>query len=248
MRVSTAISAPFIVHSSPLLGQIDEPEDDIYDLFASYGNGRVYKNGSRTTFGLIIGTLIHDLYAVSQSITTAHIQHENSQLLVPSKSLCGKTVEGHQNIISCPISFKESSITKTHLLALFTPPSCMKDSQKILTTVQFVLGQLDEVFDLQRFIELVEQEKWDEEAATFIAFRQTILTMLVSSPDDDDLRERFSTYRTIVMELDDPVLLSAGLVPVLMDMAVHEFLSVETATRKLIGEHLVDHVDRNTLN
>ncbi|KAG8833661.1 hypothetical protein FRC18_003271 [Serendipita sp. 400] len=110
----------------------------------------------------------------------------------------------------------------------------MKDSQKILTTVQFVLGQLDEAFDLQRFIELVEQEKWDEEAAIFIAFRQTILTMLVSSPDDDDLRERFSTYRTIVMELDDPVLLSAGLVPVLMDMAVHEFLSVETETRKLI--------------
>ncbi|KAG8808404.1 hypothetical protein FRC17_003974, partial [Serendipita sp. 399] len=243
MEQPRLISAPFCVHSGPFLSPIDESTTDrhfIYDLFASTGRDRIYKNGSRATFGLVFGTLIHDLYTLSQSITATYLQDEDAQFLVvvpdfpmdsPSKSFGVKTIKRQEEINAYPISFSEDHITKAHLLALFTPPSAMSGSQRIMTTIQFILGQLDDSFNLQRFIELVEQEKWEEEAATFIAFRQTLLTMLISPPDED-IWEVLSTCRQIIIELNDPVLLSTGLVPILMDMAIHRFLSSDDASTK----------------
>ncbi|KAG8834461.1 hypothetical protein FRC17_008683 [Serendipita sp. 399] len=261
---SRATLPPFSVYSSSFLSQNDELGNVNEDLFACVGDDRVYRNGHRTSFGLVFGSLIHDLYAISQKLVSTHLQHEGTQLLVlsggttlfkPKLSSCTLgnnkplylskygSLNRARNILdfsdspSKSIGGREDEVTKAHILALFTPPPAMSGAQRIMTTIQFVLSQLDEIFDLQRLIELVEQEKWEEEAVTFIAFRQTILTMLISPPDED-IWETLSTCRQIVIDLNDPVLLSAGLVPILMDMAIHRFLSSDDAgtkgTKKLI--------------
>jgi len=48
-----------------------------------------------------------------------------------------------------PITFKDSSITLRHVLALFTPPPAMQGSSAILGTVQLIVSQLRPPFDLQ---------------------------------------------------------------------------------------------------
>ncbi|KAG8851623.1 hypothetical protein FRB91_007582 [Serendipita sp. 411] len=136
--------------------------------------------------------------------------------------------------IRCPLFFDEDTLTKAHILALFVPSQGTEGRQKILSTIQCVLGLLPDQFSLQRFIELVDQEKWDDEAANFIATRQTLLALLVSQAGEFS-RQPTASYDEVIVDLSDPVLLGTGMVPVLLDMALCEFLSSNTNRRKLIG-------------
>jgi len=49
-----------------------------------------------------------------------------------------------------PIVFTEASVTLRHILALFTPPEKMPGASSILGTIQLIISQLEEPFDLQR--------------------------------------------------------------------------------------------------
>ncbi|KAG8822191.1 hypothetical protein FRC19_006424 [Serendipita sp. 401] len=152
--------------------------------------------------------------------------------------------------IRCPLSFNEDTLTKAHILALFVPNQGTEGRHKILSTIQCVLGLLPDQFSLQSeytvfeelhnpknyrsgFIELVDQEKWDDEAANFIATRQTLLALLVSQAGEFS-KQPTALYDEVIVDLSDPVLLGTGMVPVLLDMVLCEFLSSNTNRRKLI--------------
>jgi len=49
-----------------------------------------------------------------------------------------------------PIVFTEARVTLGHIQALFTPPEKMKEASSILGTIQLIISQLEEPFDLQR--------------------------------------------------------------------------------------------------
>jgi hypothetical protein len=137
-------------------------------------------------------------------------------------------------------------------------------SSRILTTVQYVVSQLstEGPFDLQgmherslcfsarfhmtkfpAFIQLIEQEKWDDEGATFIALRQTLLTSLLAPYEDDldhaNVQSIFNSLSKVVLDLTDPILCSTRLDGVLMDMALHAFLnpSIDQTERTMIGKN-----------
>jgi hypothetical protein len=48
-----------------------------------------------------------------------------------------------------PIVFTEASVTLGHIQALFTPPEKMPGASSILGTVELIISQLEEPFDLQ---------------------------------------------------------------------------------------------------
>jgi hypothetical protein len=77
---------------------------------------------------------------------------------------------------------------------------------------------------------MVDQENWNEEAANFMALRQTLLTRLLSpiseEPHDD--------WRITMVDLTDPVLRSTGLDCSILDVALHDFVQGD-AGKKLIG-------------
>ena len=49
-----------------------------------------------------------------------------------------------------PIVLTEASVSLRHIQALFTPPEKIPGASSILCTVQLIISQLDEPFDLQR--------------------------------------------------------------------------------------------------
>jgi hypothetical protein len=85
---------------------------------------------------------------------------------------------------------------------------------------------------------LVDEEKWDDEGATFMALRQTLLTALLAPPPDAT-RNPLWMERISVLDLTDPVLASTGLDTVLMDMALREFVVPVEGTKKLIGQPVI---------
>ena len=80
----------------------------------------------------------------------------------------------------------------------------------------------------------MEQEKWEDEAATFVALRQTLLTRLISL-DDDDFYTIASESGSIVLDLTDIILASAGVTDALALMAIDSFLARSTRREKLLG-------------
>jgi hypothetical protein len=93
---------------------------------------------------------------------------------------------------------------------------------------------------------LVDEEKWDDEGATFMALRQTLLTALLTPPPDAN-RSPFWMERVSLLDLTDPVLASTGLDTVLMDMTLREFMVPVEGTKKLIGWcHTMGILDTDT--
>ena len=84
----------------------------------------------------------------------------------------------------------------------------------------------------------MDEEKWDDEGATFMALRQTLLTAVLSPPPDAT-RNPFWMERVSVLDLTDPILASTGLDTVLMDMALREFMVPVEGTRKLVGQPVI---------
>jgi hypothetical protein len=68
----------------------------------------------------------------------------------PRKLRCIADAYASMNRSTLPISFEETEITLKHLLAIFTPPSSMRGGGKILNSVEYIVSQLGEPFDLQR--------------------------------------------------------------------------------------------------
>jgi len=73
-----------------------------------------------------------------------------SHLIRHRKPRCIAEAYASINYPILPISFEEPDITLKQLLALFTPPSSMRGGSKILNSVEYVVSQLREPFDLQR--------------------------------------------------------------------------------------------------
>jgi hypothetical protein len=58
-------------------------------------------------------------------------------------------IYGARGWLAVPITFTANRVTLGHILNLFKPSSEMKDHTAILGTVQLILSQLREPFDLQ---------------------------------------------------------------------------------------------------
>jgi hypothetical protein len=101
---------------------------------------------------------------------------------------------------------------------------------------------------LSAFIQLIEQEKWDDEGAAFIALRQTLLTGLLASYGDDldntSVQSSLHSLNKVMLDLTDPILCSTRLDGVLMDMALHAFLnpSINQTERTMISKSLFAYV------
>ncbi|KAG8769983.1 hypothetical protein FRC16_006511 [Serendipita sp. 398] len=104
-----------------------------------------------------------------------------------------------------------------------------------LNAINHVIGQLEELFDLQRFNRLVEEEKWDSDGESFMALRQTILAELLSSQDDIQLSSIFDSQQEIVVDLSDPILSKTRLDEVLMDIVLWSFLKHHEGKKSLVG-------------
>jgi len=77
---------------------------------------------------------------------------------------------------------------------------------------------------------MVDQENWSEEAANFLALRQTLLTRLLSLTLEELPEDRQMT----VVDLTDAVLRNTGLDSAIMDVALHDFVQ-SPGGKKLIG-------------
>jgi hypothetical protein len=77
---------------------------------------------------------------------------------------------------------------------------------------------------------MVDQENWSEDAANFIALRETLLTRLLSPTSE----EPHEDGRMTVIDLTDPVLRSTGLDTSILDIALHDFVQ-SPGGKKLIG-------------
>jgi hypothetical protein len=82
--------------------------------------------------------------------------------------------------------------------------------------------------------ELVGKEDWSSCGESFIALRQTIFTMLVSSNGIISPPSSYAQGETIV-DLTDPILSDTGLICVLMDMVLRRFLQTG-APQKMVGQ------------
>lgn len=131
-----------------------------------------------------------------------------------------------------PLSIRESGIRLEDIIEICTPPSETVGHSKIVNTVRHVVSQLSEPFDLQRFIELVDQEKWDEDGASFMALRQTLLTTLI--PVDQDLETSLSHFSKIIIDLTDPLLSTTKIDATIFHIVLRELMTAEPKERRLI--------------
>lgn len=89
------------------------------------------------------------------------------------------------------------------------------------------------------FIELVNGEKWTEEGETFMALRQTLLTALISSDEEDQMLQQFRMGDTVLVDLSDFILSSTEMNVPLIDLVLEKFLRCRpTHSRSMIGESL----------
>jgi hypothetical protein len=159
---------------------------------------------------------------------------------------------GNQGRIS-PLRIRESSIQLQDIIELCNPPPYTNGGSKIINTIHHVVSQLSEPFDLQRmssspalvlyhifnlcvqgFIELVDQEKWDEDSASLIALRQTILTTLIST--DQEAESDLSRFEKIIVDLTDPILSATQLDATLFNMVLREFVDTGNGETGIIGK------------
>lgn len=86
------------------------------------------------------------------------------------------------------------------------------------------------------FIELVNEEKWTEEGETFMALRQTILTSLICSDDEDLLSQYFRMGDTVLVDLSDFLLSSTGIDASIVALVLEKFLQYRPPnSRSIIG-------------
>ncbi|KIM20705.1 hypothetical protein M408DRAFT_124315 [Serendipita vermifera MAFF 305830] len=222
--------------------------------------GNLCWNNAINSIGLVSGTVEDEIVPILRRLVASHLADTASKVLIlhtnhsaiagdscplltplwpPPRVLVSpqaseRILTGYQtfNGSVTPISFPDTSLTLRHVLAIFTPPHDMPGGSTILGTVQYILSQLQEPFDLQRFGELVDGETWSEEGATFIALRQTLLTKLLSPAGDEDPEDM--VRQITLVDLTDSVLNSTRLDSAIMDIAVHNFLRHSTE-RKTIG-------------
>ena len=79
----------------------------------------------------------------------------------------------------------------------------------------------------------MNNETWDEEGQVFMAMRTTLLAMLLSA--SSTWSDSLPSQRVIV-DLSDPILSSASLDHIMMDMALQQFLVSSSGGRKMIGK------------
>ncbi|CCA74037.1 hypothetical protein PIIN_07991 [Serendipita indica DSM 11827] len=128
------------------------------------------------------------------------------------------------------LTFRESDIRIQHLLALLTASPDAPPSSRILNAIRHITGRLTFPFDLQRFNELVEDERWDEEGQNYAASRQTLLGLLVDEPGSDLTQKK----RELLVDLTDPWLSELALDSVLFTMLISKFIKSSPFRRKLI--------------
>lgn len=131
-----------------------------------------------------------------------------------------------------PLRIRESDIQLQDILELCAPPAGTHGEIKIIYKLHHIVSQLSGPFDLQRFIELVDQENWDEDAASFMALRQTLLTTLVSM--DQDREVELSQFEKVIIDLTDPILSASRLDVVILQMALRVFLASGTRQETLL--------------
>jgi hypothetical protein len=78
----------------------------------------------------------------------------------------------------------------------------------------------------------VDQEKWSDEGANFMALRQTLLTKLLSPAGEDELEE--TSRRITLVDLTDPILQSTGIDNAIMTIAIRDSIRSNPG-RKMIG-------------
>ncbi|KAG8834462.1 hypothetical protein FRC17_008684, partial [Serendipita sp. 399] len=163
----------------------------------------------------------------------ANLGYPTTVLISPRSLEDVYDVYSEESIDVTPLLFHEANIKFRHILSLFQPPSGNPGSARITNSINHIVNQLRRSFDLQRFIELVDEEKWDDDGATFVALRQTILTELVSGNSVKD-NSLFSRSREILVDLTDPLLSATGFDGVILDMALHRFLAANKNRKKLL--------------
>jgi hypothetical protein len=85
-------------------------------------------------------------------------------------------------------------------------------------------------------IEMIERENWREDAQSFLAVRMSILTALLSSPQELKQPDAaFSPSDDIFLDLADPMLSNTGLDNILMDMYLHQFICDSSRGRSMLG-------------
>ncbi|KIM23607.1 hypothetical protein M408DRAFT_252184 [Serendipita vermifera MAFF 305830] len=223
---------------------------------------RFYWNKGSSYVGLLCGPSQPAVDSVARRFVMAHLakEHDTDQsrrtlvLCTAHHSLCptyGSIVAtaqvfGSPRSVSIspqqrPLRLREQDISARHVLALFTPPLDMHiaTASKITASIQYVVSRLQTPFDLQDFIQLMEQEIWDDASSiNFITLRQTILTELLTPYDGVEAKATtqlpLHDLKEAVIDLTDPVLCSARLDSVLMDMALHAFLSGQASKRRAL--------------
>ncbi|KAG8830777.1 hypothetical protein FRC20_008280 [Serendipita sp. 405] len=162
--------------------------------------------------------------------------NSNNNVIISPRKL-GRMYDLYSGLNTIPVSLavEEKDIETRHLLALFASMSSINGGSGTLNAINHVVGQLEELFDLQRFNRLVEEEKWDSDGESFMALRQTILAELLSSQDDIQLSSIFDLQREIIVDLSDPILSKTRLDEVLMDIALWSFLKHHEGKKSLIG-------------
>lgn len=249
-------SAPFI--TSPIGIDVSESEQTIFlDYLGHSTSAGLYFNRSMVSMGLVCGGLIEDVETTVKRLVMSHLSESDSQVIIVHSdnstlrrdpcSLVGlsgsrptiltsprnlhstSSMYASTGATTVPLRFEENTITTRQLLSFFDPPHDMRNRGSIVNTLQLVISQLREPFDLQHFIELVEKETWTEEGATFLALRQNMLTSLLSSSQPFPW-----SRREIFVDLDDPLLSSTGLEGVMVDMALQKVLALPPKRRLVV--------------
>ncbi|KAG9020955.1 hypothetical protein FS842_006931, partial [Serendipita sp. 407] len=229
------------------------------DLLATLEGGDLFWDNSSSSLGLVCGSSSGTINFALKRLIASHLHYTDGAVLIlhadnnaPIGQPCSLSVTKNSRILIsprqsetmcdvystagmdvAPLSFYEQEINLRHVLALFKPVPGTTGGGKILNSVHHIVNQLRGPFDIQRFIELIDQEKWDDDGATFVALRQTILTELISRGDVEH-HSMFSRSREILVDLTDPILSATGFDAVLMDMALHEFLNVNKDKKTLV--------------
>ncbi|KAG8769236.1 hypothetical protein FRC15_004709 [Serendipita sp. 397] len=168
--------------------------------------------------------------------TSAQTETNSNHNVIISPRKLGRMYDLYSGLNTIPVSLavEEKDIQTRHLLALFASMSSVNGGSGTLNAINHVVGQLEELFDLQRFNRLVEEEKWDSDGESFMALRQTILAELLSSQDDIQLSSIFDSQQEIVVDLSDPILSKTRLDEVLMDIVLWSFLKHHEGKKSLV--------------
>lgn len=217
----------------------------------------IFWNSNINPFGVVTGGSQGDNEIIIKRLVASHLQAWDAQVLIlhtsnhaPVPGFCSIFApESDPQVFLSPrnpsevlevysegglnpqlLTFRESDIRIQHLLALLTASPDAPPSSRILNAIRHITGRLTFPFDLQRFNELVEDERWDEEGQNYAASRQTLLGLLVDEPGSDLTQKK----RELLVDLTDPWLSELALDSVLFTMLISKFIKSSPFRRKLI--------------